>query len=74
MANLTLEDLLRELESELIPLIEPDEITVRMLAERSGRPFGACKELLDRKVKAGVMTLREVIYKGKRATAYRKVA
>lgn len=67
-------ELLRELTSELtLPLIDPDEVTATMLAQAMGINSQGAKRLLDRKLKKGELTSRQVkVENGKTATAYRK--
>ena len=66
-------ELLAELAAEILPLIEPGEVTAAQLADYAGINQTNAKELLDGKVKAGMMTSRQVRASGRRATAYRKV-
>ena len=66
-------ELLAELAAEILPLIEPGEVTASQLADFAGINQTNAKELLDAKVKAGAMTSRQVRAGGRRATAYRKV-
>ena len=58
---MTENELLDLLSAELtLPDIAQDEVTVKMLAERSGRSDSAATDLLKGKVSAGVMTCRKV--------------
>jgi predicted ArsR family transcriptional regulator len=66
-------ELLAELTAEILPVIAPGEVTASQLADYAGINPTNAKELLDGKVKAGVMTCRLVRSNGRRATAYRKV-
>ena len=67
------QQLLEELAAELIPLLDPEEVTARMLADRAGCTVTNAKELLDGKVKAGLMTSRRVRHEGHLMMAYRKI-
>jgi hypothetical protein len=66
------EQLLEELAAELIPLPDPDEVTARMLADYASCTVTNAKELLDGKVKAGLMTSRRVRHEGHLMMAYKK--
>ncbi len=70
---MTENELLDLLSAELeLPDITPDEVTIKMLAERSGRSESAVSDLLKRKVAAGEMTTRRVrTPSGHPVTAYR---
>jgi len=66
------QQLLDELAAEIMPPIDPDEVTARMLADRAGCTVTHAKERLDAKVRAGLMTSRRVRHEGHLMMAYRK--
>ena len=70
------EKILSELEEEFkIGDIEPDEITVKMMAESTGLSTKRANDILNQKVIDGLFTSRYVkdSYGNKRQKAYRKV-
>ena len=71
---MTENELLDLLAAELnLPDIDSNEITIKMLAERSGRSESAATDLLKTKVADGVMTCRKVRgASGHPVMAYRK--
>lgn len=57
----TRDELLDELASMIEqPQIPPNAVTVKMLAEKSGRNDKACREFLNRKVRDGSMGVVQV--------------
>jgi hypothetical protein len=64
--------LLEELAAEIVPPPEPDEVTARMLADYANCTVTNAKELLDGKVRAGLMTSRRVRHEGHLMMAYKK--
>lgn len=71
---MTENELLAELVAELNPVIEPDEVTARMLAEHTGIGWNKAKRILDDKVANGLLTSRMArMPDGKMATAYRRL-
>ena len=66
-------ELLAELAAEILPMIEPGEVTASQLADYAGINQTNAKELLDVKVKAGLMVSRFARHNGRKVTAYRKV-
>ena len=76
MSNeITENDLLKELSNEFcLPDIEPDEITVAMLARKIGISDRRTRDILSEKEERGELTKRYVRVKsGCRAMAFRKV-
>lgn len=71
---MTENELLAELTRELtVPLIEADEVTVKMLCDSTGFSDSKISIFLKRKIDTGDMTSREVrLPNGRLATAYRK--
>lgn len=70
---ITENELLKELAADIIiPEIEPDEVTARMLCEAAQIGYSKAKRKLDDELEAGHVTCRMVRYNGKIATAYRK--
>lgn len=67
-------DLLEELAADLLlPDLDADEVTATMLGRYAKIHRNVAKGILDRKVRDGLMTSREVRHEGHRVTAYRKV-
>jgi predicted transcriptional regulator len=71
--DLAREEILAELAAEILPMIEPGEVTASQLAEYADINPTNAKEILDAKVKAEIMTKRFVRANGRKTTAYRKV-
>ena len=53
--------------------LQPGEITVSMLKDKTGKCWSTCAKVLDERVDAGLMQCRWVIHNGKRQKAYRAI-
>lgn len=70
---MTENELLAELMTELMPMIESDELTARMLANSAGISHSMAVSMLKGKLQAGELTSRQVrMPNGHYAEAYRK--
>ena len=65
-------DLLNELINSLPPPVQPDEITIKMFAARTGYSISGAGGYLDNEVRRGNLTRRSALVDGRWVSVYGK--